>query len=201
VASSSTPVSSSIMTSSICPGYFKCFICLRATLQGFHMDIAYIVMVVYICCKHLFLMFHLYILQVCLSECCIYFTYMLQSFYPNGAYVLQLFSCFFRCFYKCFDTCFKCFICIQMYVASVVSGCFKSRMGAASPSSLFCCLALVSSPRLLLSCIFLRLRRGRSEGRRRGCAGGLRCGRGACYPLPLRGQVAVPISFLFYVGC
>jgi hypothetical protein len=27
------------------------------------------------------------------------------------------------------DVCFKCFICIFLYVANVVSGCFKSRSG------------------------------------------------------------------------
>jgi hypothetical protein len=29
------------------------------------------------------------------------------------------------------DACFKCFICLQTYVASVVSGCLKSRSGVA----------------------------------------------------------------------
>jgi hypothetical protein len=35
------------------------------------------------------------------------------------------------------DTCFICFICLQTYVVSVASGCFTSRSGVASLSSLF----------------------------------------------------------------
>jgi hypothetical protein len=38
------------------------------------------------------------------------------------------------------DACVKCFICLQTYVASVVSGCFKSRSGVASPSSSYAAL-------------------------------------------------------------
>jgi hypothetical protein len=44
---------------------FKCFICFRVMLQVFQMnvakvdrDVAYVAMVVHICCKGLFLMFH-----------------------------------------------------------------------------------------------------------------------------------------------
>jgi hypothetical protein len=44
--------------------YFKCFICLRGMLQGFHIDVAYVVMVVHVCCKHLFPMFYLYVASV-----------------------------------------------------------------------------------------------------------------------------------------
>jgi hypothetical protein len=43
------------------------------------------------------------------------------------------------------DACFKCFICLQTYVASVASECFKSKLGIASLSSPF-----VASPRSLL---------------------------------------------------
>jgi hypothetical protein len=40
------------------------------------------------------------------------------------------------------DTCFKCFIYLQMYVANVSSGCFKSRSSVASfPLLAFCYLA------------------------------------------------------------
>jgi hypothetical protein len=45
------------------------------------------------------------------------------------------FQVFFRCFSTVSDACVNCFICLQTYVASVVSGCFKSRSGVASPSS------------------------------------------------------------------
>jgi hypothetical protein len=99
----------------------KCFRCFRGLLQLFHMyvakvdqDIAYVAMVVYICCKLLFLMFHLFfkrMLHVCLPECCICFTHMLQVFYLNVPYVLQWFSNVFKCFCKYF----------QMHVSSVSS--------------------------------------------------------------------------------
>jgi hypothetical protein len=56
----------------------------------FHMDVAkierdveYVAMVVHVCCKRLFSMFHLF-LDVCCKNvylCCIYFTHMLQIFY------------------------------------------------------------------------------------------------------------------------
>jgi hypothetical protein len=43
-----------------------------------------------------------------------------------------------------------CFICLQMYVASVASGCFKSRSGVASLYSLFCYLTSTSVSHPLL---------------------------------------------------
>ena len=49
-----------------------------------------------------------------------------------------------RCFYKC---CFKCFICLETYIASVASRCFKSRSGVASRSfHAFGYLASLSPP-------------------------------------------------------
>jgi hypothetical protein len=87
-----------------------CFICM---LQMFHVDVAkldrdvaYVVMVIHVCCKRLFQMFqlfqtyvtyvliwvlhmfHTYVASV-LSGCCICFTYMLQMFYLDVAYGLQ----------------------------------------------------------------------------------------------------------------
>jgi hypothetical protein len=72
-------------------------------LQVFHADaakldwdIANVAMVVHIICsKLLFSKFHLFFrrtLQVCLFGCCICFTYMLQVFYLDVAYILQWFS-------------------------------------------------------------------------------------------------------------
>jgi hypothetical protein len=56
-------------------------------------DIAYVVIVVHVCCKLLFpifiCFFFKFTLQVCLFGCCIYFTHMLQVFYLDVAYVLQ----------------------------------------------------------------------------------------------------------------
>jgi hypothetical protein len=61
---------------SIC---FKCFSCFRGILQGFRMDVAkvdrdvaYVAMVVHLCCKRLFPMYRLFfrrMLQMRLSEC------------------------------------------------------------------------------------------------------------------------------------
>jgi hypothetical protein len=69
--------------------------------QLFHVDvakvdqnIAYVAIVVHVCYKRLFPMFHLFfrcMLQVRLSGCCICFTHMLQVFYLDVAYVLQWF--------------------------------------------------------------------------------------------------------------
>jgi hypothetical protein len=108
----------------------KCFRCFRGMLQVFQMDIAkvdrdvaYVAMVVHVCCKSLFLMFHLCfgrVLQVSLSGCYICFTLMLQVFYLDVTYVCNGFQAFFRCFFQVFsEACFKCFIDFQMYVASV----------------------------------------------------------------------------------
>ena len=51
---------------------------------------------------------------------------MLQAFYLDVAYVLQwlcqVFSCVF--FSSVLEAHFKCFICLQMHVANVSSGCF-----------------------------------------------------------------------------
>jgi hypothetical protein len=55
------------------------------------------------------------------------------SVYLDVAYVLQWFSSVFA---SVSDACFKCFISLQMYIACVAFGCFKSRSGIASPSLL-----------------------------------------------------------------
>jgi hypothetical protein len=122
-------------------------------LQIFHIDVAkvdrdvaYVVMVVHVCCNLLFPMFHLFFSDVC-SKCvwldvayvshiyCKYFIWMLHMFH-NG------FKCFLYVFASVLDAFFKGFICLQTYVASVVSGCFKSRSGVASPSLPQCLLLL-----------------------------------------------------------
>ena len=51
------------------------------------------------------------LLQVCLFGCCICFTHMLQVFYLNVVYILQLFQMFFQVFLQVF----------QVYVLSVSS--------------------------------------------------------------------------------
>jgi hypothetical protein len=57
----------------------------------------------------------------------------------------MFFKCFSCVFASVSDVCFKCFIFLQMYVANVAYGCFKSRLGIASPS-----LLSVTSPQCFL---------------------------------------------------
>ena len=81
---------------------FKCFIYI---LQVFYVDVvkvdrdvAYITMVIHVCCERLFQMFQLvqtYVARV-LSVCCICFTLMLLVFHPDVVYVSHI--------------CCKCFI-------------------------------------------------------------------------------------------
>jgi hypothetical protein len=69
-------------------------------------DVAYVAMVVHVCCKRLSPMFHLFfkrMLQVCLFGCCI-------QFYPYVTSVLS--GCCISVFASVSDACFKCFICL-----------------------------------------------------------------------------------------
>jgi len=107
-------------------------------LQVFHMDVAkvdrdvaYVAIAIHKCCKRLFQIFHLFfrrMLQVFLFWCCICFTDMLQVF------LSVYFICFAMASQVCSgafaivsDTRFKCFICLQIDVVNISSGCFKSR--------------------------------------------------------------------------
>ena len=114
---------------------FTCFGCFRGMLQLFYtnvakvdQNVAYVAMVVHICCKGLFPMFHL-----------CFWTYVISVFYLDVAYVshicckcfiwiLHIFTMIFKCFSYVFASvskaCFKCFICLHTYVASE---CFKNR--------------------------------------------------------------------------
>ena len=83
--------------------YFKYFKFFRGMFQVFHTDVAkidrdvaHVAIVVHICCKCLFLMFHLffYTYVASLSGCCIYFTHILQVFYLDVAYVCNGFQLF-----------------------------------------------------------------------------------------------------------
>jgi hypothetical protein len=72
-----------------------------------------------------------------------------KCFYLDVAYVLQWFG---GVFASVLDACFKCFICLEIYVVSVASRCFKSRSDVASRSLFaFGCLALMSPPSLDVS--------------------------------------------------
>jgi hypothetical protein len=84
-------------------------------------NVAYVAVVVHICCRGMFPMFYLcfgmYCCKCVLSGCYIRFTHMLQVFYPDIAYVATVFKCF-HVFCKCFrsmfylssDVCCKCCI-------------------------------------------------------------------------------------------
>jgi hypothetical protein len=58
-------------------------------------------------------------------------TYVCKCF----IWMLYMFAMVFKCFSGVFtsvsDDCFKCFICLLLYVATIVSGCFKSKSGVA----------------------------------------------------------------------
>jgi hypothetical protein len=92
--------------------YFKCFKCFKGTLQVFHTDatkvyrdVAYVAMVVHVCCKLWFSMFHLFfrrMLQVCLTGCCICF-----HTYDANAFIWMLHM--FTMVLSVLDTCFFCF--------------------------------------------------------------------------------------------
>jgi hypothetical protein len=81
-----------------------------------------------IVCSQCFICFFRRLMLVCLSGYCIYFTHMLQVF----IWMLHMFCNGFQvCFVSVSDTCFKYLIYLQTYIASVASGCFKSRSGVA----------------------------------------------------------------------
>ena len=68
----------------------------------------------------------------------------MQIFHLDVAYVWNGFQVFSRVFASVSDACFKCFICLQMLVANILSKCFKSRSGIAhvtcdSPATGACC--------------------------------------------------------------
>jgi hypothetical protein len=110
---------------------FECFRCFVHMFQVLHadvakvdQDVAYVAMIAHVCCKCLFPMFHLFffrrMLQMCLSGCCICFTYILQVFYLDVAYVCNCLSCVFACVSGAYYECFSCFVCIlQLFHLSV----------------------------------------------------------------------------------
>jgi hypothetical protein len=58
-------------------------------------NVVYVAMIIHVCCKLLFSMFHLFskhMLQVRLFRCCICFTHMFQLFYLDVVYVFAMVS-------------------------------------------------------------------------------------------------------------
>jgi hypothetical protein len=92
---------------------------------------AYVAMVVHVCCKRLFLMFHLFfrrMLQACLSGCCNMFHTYVASVLFGCCVCLQWFSRVFQVFLQVFRMHISSVLSIFfLYVASVTSECFNSR--------------------------------------------------------------------------
>jgi hypothetical protein len=141
-------------------------------------DVAYVAMVVHLCCKRLFPMYRLFfrrMLQMRLSECWICFTHMLQMFYLDVAYVLQWFSWnifSLKLISPAYQAWYSVFLSQQNSIGQssesifihmcVISRCSKSRLSVTS----------LSSPRclLLFSMLVMFGRHGPVWGRRRGWA-------------------------------
>jgi hypothetical protein len=83
-------------------------------------DVAYVVMAIYVCCKSLFQMFHMFFQTYVASM----FIWLLHMFHTYVASVLSrcciCFAWAFQVFFaSVLDVCFKCFICLQKYVVNV----------------------------------------------------------------------------------
>jgi hypothetical protein len=120
-------------------------VCCKCFIRTVDRNVAYVAMVVYVCYKLLFPMLHPFFPDIyckCiylditygLHICCKCFIWMLHIFYNGFQVFLQMFR----------------FMCIQTYVTGVTYGCFKSKSGVASPSSLSTtiprCLLLLPAP-------------------------------------------------------
>jgi hypothetical protein len=105
---------------------FKCFRCFRGMLQLFHIDVAkvyqnvaYVAMVVHVCCKLLFPKLLYLFFQTCVASVFIWvlhiiFTHMLHVFHLDIAYILQWpFQAFLGVFISVSNVCCKCFNCFE----------------------------------------------------------------------------------------
>ena len=116
-------------------------------------DVAYVAMVVHIRCKRLSPMFHLCFWTYCCK--CFYmdvayiFTHMLQVFYPYIAYVCNGF----QVFSGVLEARFKHFICLLLYIASVIYRCFKSRSSECSRSPSLATPCGVYAPSYPMRCL------------------------------------------------
>jgi len=95
--------------------------------------VAYVAMVVHVYCKGLFLIFHLCFWMYCCK--CVYLDVAYVSAYAAVIWILRMFVMIFKlfsCFTSVSEACFKCFIYLQMYIASIASRYFKDRSGVAN---------------------------------------------------------------------
>jgi hypothetical protein len=91
-------------------------------------DVAYVAMVIHVCCKGLLTMFHLcfgtYIASVFLCIC-FSFTHMIHVFYLDVVYVCKGFQVFFRCFFfKCFKSMLQVCISNVSVISNICCRCF-----------------------------------------------------------------------------
>ena len=102
---------------------FKCFNCFRYMFQLFHADVAKvdrnvacIAMLVHVCCKRLYLMFHLFFVHVC----CKCFKCTSQVFHVSSFMCCKCCIWMFKSRSGCYTccngvstVCYKCFICFR----------------------------------------------------------------------------------------
>jgi hypothetical protein len=85
------------------------------------LDVAYVAMVIHVCYKLLFLMFHLfsqtYVASVFIWILHMFRTYVTSVLFECCVCFTMIFKCFPCVFVSVSDACFKCFIYLQMYVA------------------------------------------------------------------------------------
>jgi hypothetical protein len=92
--------------------YFSCFRCIfqvfYTDVAKVDRDVAYVAMVVHVCCKRLFPMFHFFrrMLQVCLFGCCICFHTYVPSVLSRCC---VMFAMVFKYFCRCFRGMFQVF--------------------------------------------------------------------------------------------
>jgi hypothetical protein len=108
-------------------------------------DVAFVAMVVLVCCKLLFsmfyLFFHTHIVSVYIWMLHMFHTYVASALFGCCVCFTMVFKCFSCVFAIGSHAYFKCYICLQTYVVSVASGCFKNRSDVASPSLLSAALS------------------------------------------------------------
>jgi hypothetical protein len=121
---------------------------------------------------------YMHFTRICFKCFQMFHTYVCKCF----IWMLLIFAIIFKCFSDVFvsvlDVCFKCFIYFLLYVATVASGCFKSRLSVAH-------WMRVRSSRWRGRCLG---RRGWRPERRMTTIGALPCEPNAPYALSLRVQ-------------
>jgi hypothetical protein len=112
-------------------------------------NIVYVAMVLHVCCKLLFPMFHLFLQMYVASV----FMWMLHMFHTYVACVLygccvclQRFQVFLRCFCKCFRYIFQVFHISSYIHCKCCFRMFQKQIGCCISLLAFCCLASVSPP-------------------------------------------------------